>query len=380
MAAQRGHLDVIDRKGQLMKSTKTLVLGLTAGLALSAFGIAGIAHADPVSNSYVLVGSDTLQDSCNALTNGTIITGSMFRAMPNGSSVGNFDAFGSATIQAKPNGPFFVRPAGSGNGRSALIASITGAPWQGKTITGQVDIARSSSGPGSNAAANGQLLYVPFGRDAVSYAYYGSGTELVSLTTAQLKQIYESNTPVTINGVEVKPLIPQSGSGTRDFFLSAIGVAAADLGSTVSSDNNTLPENDASVLNTVGQIVPFSAASWIAQANGASGVNTIPASGNVKLGSPNGQAPFTGSGSSLVPASAFYSSQFGRDTYLIVEYARVNPSDAKYDPTLAGLVDSNRGTSLTNMGTSPTSAGAVKRQFGFLPVADATPIRAYPTI
>ena len=362
-----------------MKSTKTLVLGLSAGLALSMFGVASLANAEPVSNSYVLVGSDTLQDSCNALTNGTTTGGSPFRAMAEGgATLGNFDAFGSATIQAKPNGPFFVRPAGSGNGRNALIASITGAPWQGKTITGQVDIARSSSGPGGQASSDGKLLYVPFGRDAVSYAYYGSGDELASLTTAQLKQIYESNTPVTINGVEVKPLIPQSGSGTRDFFLQAIGVTA--LGSTVSSDNNTLPENDGAVLTTVGHIVPFSAGSWIAQANGASGVNTIPASGNVKLGSPNGQAPFTGSGSSLVPASAFYSSQFGRDTYLIVEYARVNPSDAKYDAALWGLVDPTRPTSLTNMSAGPTTAGAVKRQFGFLPVTDTTPIRAYATI
>jgi len=342
------------------------------------FGIGTLAHADPVANSYVLVGSDTLQDSCNALTNGTTITGSFFQASADGSTLGNFDAFGSATIQAKPNGPYFVRPAGSGNGRSALIASITGAPWQGKTITGQVDIARSSSGPGGNASSDGKLLYVPFGRDAVSYAYYGPGTELASLTTAQLKQIYESNTPVAIGGVTVLPLIPQSGSGTRDFFLSAIGVTT--LGSTVSSNDNTLPENDGSVLTAVGQIVPFSAASWVAQANGASGVNTIPASGNVKLGSPNGLAPFTGSGSSLVPASDFYGSQFGRDTYLIVEWARVDPGDAKFDAILAGLVDPTRYNSLTNMGASPTSAGAVKRQFGFMPVADTTPIRAYATI
>lgn len=363
-----------------MKSTRLLTLGIVLGLALSTFGIGTIAHAEPVSNSYVLVGSDTLQDSVNALTNGTTIAGSAFRATASGATLGNFDAFGSATIQTKPNGPFFVRPAGSGNGRNALIASITGAPWQGQTITGQVDIARSSSGPGTNVSPSGQLLYVPFGRDAVSYAFNGTGSQLSSLTTAQLKQIYESDSPVTINGVTVLPLIPQTGSGTRDFFLSAIGVAAANLGSTVNSNNNTLPENDASVLTTVGQIVPFSAASWIAQANNASGVNTIPASGNIKLGNPNGQAPYTVSGSLLVPDTTFYQGQFGRDTYLIVEYARVNSGNAKYDATLWGLVDPTRSNSLTNMGTSPTSAGAVKRMFGFLPVSDTTTIRAYATI
>ena len=363
-----------------MKYTRPLVLGLAAGLIVSLLGITPLAHAEPVSNSYVLVGSDTLQDSVNALTNGTEITGTFIRTRAGGNTLGNFDAFGSTLIQTKPAGPFFVRPAGSGNGRNALISSITGAPWQGQVITNQVDIARSSSGPGTNAHPDGRLLYVPYGRDAVSYAYYGTGSQLASLTTAQLKQIYESNTPVTIGGVTVLPMIPQSGSGTRDFFLSAIGVSAGNLGSTVSSNGNTLPENDASVLTTVGQIVPFSAASWIAQANGASGVNTIPASGNVKLGSPNGQAPFTGSGSALVPNSTFYQSGFGRDTYLIVEYARVNSSDPKYDSTLAALLNPGLPTSLANMSTGSATTGAIKRLFGFLPVSDTTPIRAYVTI
>ncbi|GAA2184592.1 substrate-binding domain-containing protein [Brooklawnia cerclae] len=358
-------------------------LAAGVGVAVAVFGFVSPASAEPVSNSYVLVGSDTLQDSLNAITNGTNLGGSFVRSTGGGNTVGNFDAFGSSLIQTKPNGPYFVRPAGSGNGRNALISSITGAAWNGKTITGQVDIARSSGGPGSNVAEDGDLLYVPYGRDAVSYAYYGTGTELASLTTAQLKQIYESDTAITINGVEVKPLIPQSGSGTRDFFLSAIGVAAADLGDIVSSTYNgvanTLPENDGSVLTTAGQIVPFSAASWIAQANGASGVNTIPTSGNVKLGSPNGVAPFTGT-TTLAPASAYYSSSYGRDTYLIVEYARVNPNDSKYDAGLAALVDPSATTSLTNFGSLPSTTGAAKRKFGFLAVADTTPIRAYPNV
>lgn len=363
-----------------MKFTRSIAVGVAAGLALSVLGVATTASADPIAESFAVVGSDTLQDSMNALTNGTTLGGANFRATAGGRPIGNFDAFGSSLIQTKQNGPFFVRPQGSGNGRNALISSITGAAWQGKTITGQVDIARSSSGPGSNTDPAGDLLFVPYGRDAVSYAYRGTGTELAALTTAQLKQIYESDVPVTINGVSVLPLIPQSGSGTRDFFLSAIGVAAADLGSIVDSHSNTLPENDGSQLTQAGQIVPFSAASWVAQSNHASGVNTIPTTGEVKLGSPNGVAPFTGSGTSLVPNSPFYASSYGRDTYLIVEYARVNSADAKYDATLAGLISSANAGSLANFGSLPNTAGAVKRKFGFLPVADASPIRAYPNV
>lgn len=362
-----------------MKIKKPLILGVVAGLALSTFAAITPAFADPVSNSYVLVGSDTLQDSSNAIVNGTMITGSSVQALA-GSTLGSFDAFGSASIQTKSAGPYFYRPAGSGDGRNALISSITGAAWHGVTITGQVDIARSSSGPGTNASTEGDLAYVPYGRDAVAYAYYGPAADLGNLTTAQLKAIYESNTDVTIGGTVVKPLIPQSSSGTRSFFLGAIGVTT--LGSTVSSSyngvTNTLPENNGSVLTEVGQIVPFSAASWIAQANGAA-PSSLTANG--ALGSINGIAPFTGSGTSLVPNTAFYSTSYGRDTYLIVEFARIDPSNtAKFDQALADLMDRTKPTSLINFSSSATTVGAVKKKFGFQAPSSTTIIRAYPSV
>jgi hypothetical protein len=294
--------------------------------------------------------------------------------------LGSFDAFGSANIQTKPGGPYFFRPAGSGDGRNALISSITGALWHGATITGAVDIARSSSGPGTNVDAAGDLAYVPYGRDAVAYAYFGPAADLGSLTTAQLKAIYESNTPVVIGTTTVKPLIPQSASGTRSFFLGAINVTT--LGSTVSSTfnglANTLPENDGAALTEIGNVVPFSAASWVAQSNLVA-PNSIPASGNVKVGSPNGIAPVSGTGT-LVPNPTFYSTSFGRDTYLIVDYARINPSDPKFDANLADLMDRTKPTSLTNFGASPTTVGAVKKKFGFLAPAATAVIRAYPSV
>ena len=369
----------------MLNIKKPVVLGIVASLALGIFAAVPVAHAEPVSNSYVLAGSDTLQDSANALTNGTNVSGAFVRTTAGGASLGNYDAFGSALIQTKPAGPFFVRPAGSGDGRNALIASINvsgTATWKGQTITGQVDIARSSSGPGSNANTAGLLAYVPYARDAVSYAFVGPAGDLGALTTAQLKSIYESNTDVTIGTTVVKPLIPQSASGTRTFFLGAIGVTT--LGSTVkdtvTATVNTLPENDASVLTQVGQIVPFSAANWIAQSNRASGVNTIPADASVVLGNLNGIAPFTGTGTALVPNTAYYATSFGRDTYMIVEYARINSADTKYDAKLAALVNPANATSLTNFSSSPASSGAVKRKFGFLVASSTTVIRAYATI
>lgn len=363
-----------------MKLPRLLALGLASGLALAvaAVGTAAPAHAEPVATSFAMVGSDTLQDATNALTNGTRLTGSLVRVAPTTGPIGNFDAFGSAMIQTKPGGSYFKRPAGSGDGRNALISSITGAPWNGVTITGEVDIARSSSGPGGNANSAGRLAYVPFGRDAVAYAYRDANGDLARLTTAQLKSIYEANSPVTIGSTVVKPLLPQSGSGTRQFFLAAIGVTA--VGSQVDTFNNTLPENDGSVITQVGQIVPFSAANWIAQSNRA-GLNTIPATGEVKLGSPNGISPFTGTGTSLSPSPAFYASSYGRDTYLIVEFARINPTDPKFDPALARLVDPTRNDSLTYF-SGPGLAGivAIKKRFGFEAPSSQSIIRAYPNI
>ncbi|MFV9426620.1 MULTISPECIES: hypothetical protein [Microbacterium] len=366
-----------------MKLKKLAAMGAACGIAIAGLGVASMASAEPVSNSYSLVGSDTLQDAANAITNGTTLTGSLVRVTSTNKTLGSFDAFGSTAIQTKQGGPFFGRPAGSGAGVTALRASITGAAYSGnkgvpaRTITGQVDIARSSSGPGTNANANGLLAYIPFGRDAVGFAYKGGDSSWATLSPAQLKSIYECST-TSVGGVAVNPRLPQNGSGTRSFFLGAIGNPT--LGSCVTDANGTTPENDASVLGT-NDLIPFSAASWIAQANGATGVNTTTTSG-VKFGSPVNQEPaFTGTAPNLVPNIDFYKdATFGRDTYLVVEYARIVPSDDKYDAGLANLVNPSVTNSLTSFGSLPTSVGAVKKKFGFLAPSTTTIQRAFATL
>lgn len=343
-----------------MKFTRPLILGIAAGVAFSGLGFATTASADPVTDSYAVVGSDTLQDSMNALVNGTGVTGASVRIKADGQAIGNFDAFGSAKIQTKPLKAQIVRPSGSGAGVTALVTAIS-------SNSGQVDIARSSAGP-TTPKTSGLLAWVPYGRDAVAYAYYpdpAHPNDLANLTTAQLKTIYEANAPVTIGSTQVKPLIPQSDSGTRKFFLGAIGATLGSLpSSTYGGVPNSLPENDAAVLTQVGQIVPFSAASWIAQANDAA-PSTITV--NTKLGSPNGVAPYTGSGTSLAPNNAFYAGDFGRETYLVVESVRIKSGNAKYDPVLAGLVNPTSTLSLTDFSaaTFKNRAGAVKLKFGF---------------
>ncbi|MCI2956334.1 hypothetical protein MN032_01410 [Agromyces atrinae] len=371
-----------------MKITKIVALSAAVGVVLSGVALTTSASAEPVSNSYVAVGSDTLQDSMNALINGTNASGSFVRVTAGSMTLGNFDAFGSAAVQTKPAGPYFGRPAGSGAGRDALRRSIDGASWTAannttpaKIITGQVDIARSSSGAGNNANSAGKLLYVPYGRDAVGYAYKGGNASWANLTPAQLKSIYEG-TLTSVGGITVKPRLPQKDSGTRSFFLSAINVTTP---SGVPDEQTTsLPENDASVLGA-NEIIPFSVANWVSQANNVSGVNTLalPAAAGVQLGSPvAGQVPFTGSAPNLVPSAGFYGdAKFGRDTYLIVERSRVEAGFTggtnPFDPTLAALVDPTKPNSLTNFGAAAFRPGAVKTKFGFLAPSSTTPIPAY---
>ncbi|MBK4348610.1 hypothetical protein [Lacisediminihabitans changchengi] len=372
-----------------MKKIKAAAVCAAVGVAIAGVAIAVPAHADPISNSYTLVGSDTLQDVSNALVNGTSITGSSVRVLASsGASLGSFDAFGSAAIQVKQGGPSFARPAGSGDGVKALSRSIDGETFAVANnstptmkIPGQVDVARSSSGPGSATnTASGVLAYVPFARDAVTYAFNGSAAALGSITTAQLTQIYTCVAGANvINGVTVQPLLPQAGSGTRKFFLGAIGVTDNQALVNCVTNNGANPtfaainENDGTALTAVGQIAPFSVASFIAQSNGAAQNRT----GAAALGSPIGTAPFTGTGTALAANSTYYAnSVWGRDTYMVVEYARIDSANAKFEQGLADLVNPTKAKSLSNFGTGPTTSGAVKAKFGFLAPSSTTILRA----
>lgn len=367
-----------------MHIRKIAALGVAAGIATGLVAAAVPASADPVTDGYAVVGSDTLQDSMNALVNGTAVTGATVRVSANGATLGSYDAFGAAKIRTKTTGGYFTRPGGSGAGISALLASINGTTLNGETLTGQVDIARSSSGP-AVVNVNGALVFVPFARDAVAYAYQvpttdtACATALGSLTQAQLNALYNAATPnTTLCSSPVTPRLPQSNSGTRKFFLKAIGVTT--VGAAVPSTDNqpTGPQENTGGQISDYQLIPFSAGSWIAQSNGAA-PNTIAAYPTLKLGAVNGQLAYSGTGSNLSPVAATYAdTTFGRDTYLVVEYARVNATDPKYDAALAALVDPTKGSSsLVSFNTAFASQpGAVKAKFGFMAPSTTTPTRA----
>ncbi|WP_328914173.1 MULTISPECIES: Ig-like domain repeat protein [unclassified Streptomyces] len=313
------------------RPTAAIVAVLTAAIAAGTLTVAGPAVADPkpgTFGTYVGVGSDTTQDVLNALA-GSVL--------PN---VASYDATGSATIKTRANGVDFTRPNGSGAGQKALSASLIGDkdPSGTANIAGQVDFARSSGAP---STAGTTLIYIPFGRDAVGYV--AKGDFLKNLTPTQLKEIY-SGSVVSVAGHPVRPFIPQSSSGTRKFFLSAIGVT--NLGSNVKETTDggkTVEENQANdIVLQDGDLVPFSAASWIAQNNLTAPDRSSTAAqagafiGSVDLGTGTPVSPVVkGADGKLSPAGTFFDDPtFGRDVYNVVPTRAVDTSSAFFDKGL----------------------------------------------
>lgn len=326
------------------------------------------AKADPAV-TYVAVGSDTIQDVWNQMTNDL-----------SGNLVGSYNAVNPVTQTAHEiitpvkattgTSCSFARPNGSGEGTSALRFSInpatTATPPTPGPQPGCVDIARSSSGPGTNQSNTGGLVYIPFALDAVAgstgpntagtiggvAAVATQITTASSFTLTDLKNLYANCTTVTEGGVTYNPntattgqvqinlYIPQSGSGTRNFWASTLGfnattpptcvhdhiVAGADTGNSVEEHDGTAVATDP---NGFG---PFSIAQWISQRNGHNDRRH-----GAQLYALNGTSPFsngnpnTGSLNTAFPIT--------REVYNVVQFDRVvNTGDGKFDQNLANLL------------------------------------------
>ena len=338
------------------RSTRLATATLTAAVAVGGLVIASPAQADPTPagtfRKLVGVGSDTTQDVLNALA-GDTVNGTSYAATAvtaNGNGIASYDAVDPSTgtthgtITTRSGGTAFTRPNGSGEGRKALSATLTGTAdvnGSNAVMTGNVDFARSSGGPSVSGTGITGLTYIPMARDAVGVVVRGSA--LANLTIAQLHDIYSSSTPVTINGQVVHPYIPQGGSGTRKFFLAAIGLQDSE----VPTDTVTVvQENQANDAMTAdGAIEPFSVASWIAQNNGIAPDHskTAAADGAYMAGielDPTGAAgtytsPVATTDGVLSGVESYYNSAtFGRDVFNVVRTAAVDPTSIFYDDNL----------------------------------------------
>lgn len=332
-----------------MRRTRSTAALVAAAVVAGGLALASPVYADPTPagtyRTLVGVGSDTTQDVLNALA-GDLVNGTSYSdkavKSESGAGIASYDAIepvtGSTTssIQTRQAGPSFLRPNGSGKGRLALSQALTGDKYpdsSGVAITGQVDFARSSSGPSTSGSA---LTYIPFARDAVGVAVKGSALD--NLTVDDLHDIYAGTTTV-FKGQAVHPKIPQAGSGTRKFFLGAIGLTDA----TISPSIPTVQENQAdNVITEDGALVPFSVGSWIAQNNDVAPDHskTAAAAGghlaSVQLPGDTGPTtPVTTVNGNLAPVNGYYeNATFGRDVYNVVPTRAIDPTSIFFDKDL----------------------------------------------
>ena len=326
--------------------TTTYMLKVTAGGASTTKAIKVTAAASPAENSATGVGSDTIQnvlDQFGADFNPTV--GATATHLFSWDATNPLTGAIGDSIAEKSGCSPIARP----NDSSAGITQL--ATFQ-KTSDGKFlcsSFARSSRARGSSdpAFAPGGVAFVDLAGDAVTWSAQATTNAPATLTQAQLASIY--NCTVTdwgqVGGKAGNPIhafIPQSGSGTRSFFLSAIGVAAP--GSCVSDDSGLLEENEGvnPVLNDPNAIFPFSIGKYIAEkfhsnlcittstcapnANGIRCTHTpgknlfgCDTHGTMVLKQISGVAPTTGTGAGTVINSAFPAT-FQRTVFEVVPF------------------------------------------------------------
>ncbi|GIF96730.1 hypothetical protein [Catellatospora citrea] len=273
---------------------KRLLALIGAGVAVMIALTSTPAQADPTGTptyrDLVAVGSDTTQGVLNGLSEvvtvgGVRVIGS-YDAVPQGSTITTKDP---AVNPACTN---IGRPSGSGNGVTALVNSIAAG-------NGCIQFARSSSNNSASFAGR-NLTYIPFATDVMAYAVRSDSTISKKLTRAQLTAIYNCAA-----GVNYRPLLPQFGSGTRQYFLQQLGFT--DSATFTSQPNHTcivdtiggtpIEENVGTLLTDPRHIAPYSVGPYLAQINAV-----VPdVHGRIVLGQIEGIAPLVSNiGSTLV--------------------------------------------------------------------------------
>ncbi|MGH3751401.1 MAG: hypothetical protein ACRDRP_01685 [Pseudonocardiaceae bacterium] len=252
----------------MRKRSSLLVAGAClASLTCTAATAMADPIGDPVFRDLAGVGSDTTNAVMNGLANGTGPETGFGGITINGIRViGSYDAFGSAQITTKQTPPAnctIRRPAGSVNGLNALAADTNGC----------IQFARSTVNDGRPG-----LRYLRFAVDAVTYTTRPDTLIPKSLTVAQLVTIYNCQGPAADppgpNGPAILPLLPEPGSGTRNFFLTKLGFNPGAF-STAPGDGHEcvrdrLAENDGTVLTDPRHIAPYSIPQYLSQAHGLS--------------------------------------------------------------------------------------------------------------
>jgi ABC-type phosphate transport system substrate-binding protein len=383
-----------------------LLVAATTAAAITVM-VATPALADPPSGvtpkpaDVVGVGSDTIQNVFDQFShdyNASHATGQLFSwdaLNPTNGAMGDPIQLKSGSTTCN-----IPRPDGSSAGITALENTA-------KTGTHPcIDFARSSRARSSTDPTT--ISFINLAGDAVTYATQPGSNAPTNLTTADLTGIFNcsitkwNQIPGNSGGssATISAFMPQNGSGTRSFFLGAIGLTAP--GSCVSTSatragaagngDNTLQENEgvAPILNKnkANVIFPFSVGKWIAERFHSASCGTVaqcfadptkctPASGQnlfgcnthgtMALDSINGTAPTVGTGKSTTINPGF-SATFTRLLFEVVNATQgtIPASLAKYfGPTGFTCSSAKAKTDLKNYGFLVLPSGSSAGDCGF---------------
>jgi ABC-type phosphate transport system substrate-binding protein len=377
----------------MRRTRKTHVLGaLLAGAATTALlaGTVGTALADPPAG--------VIPNPGDVVGVGAPATANMFDQFsyyPGPPNLYSFDAVNPVTgaigdtIITKSGCTGIPRPDGS----SAGITALTQNAMDSNGINYCIDYARSSVGRTATDPpyAPGGVAFVALAGDAVTWASDAPSDAPASLTTTELAGIYEctitnwDQIPGDKNDAPIQPFLPQTASGVRAEFLTAIDVITP--GACVSDDNNTLQENDGinPVLDSPEAIVPYSVAAYLAQRyHSGAYPGCVPSSddnlvgcdvhGSLQLNKISGSEPTTPwpltgttTGAAINPG---FDPTFQHTVYDVVRY---DPNTADHipgpEPGAPGGINLEQIFGASGWLCSPENAAYIQ-DYGFLPIAD----------
>ncbi|WP_035799177.1 PstS family phosphate ABC transporter substrate-binding protein [Kitasatospora mediocidica] len=314
---------------------------------------AGQASADPTvtpaAQDIVGVGSDTTQAVFNQFSadyNATIPS-----TTPH---LYSWDATGTSPITTKTGATSIARPNGSSAGVAALNANTSST----------VDFARSSRAPQTGDLSTD--IFVAFAKDGVSWAGNSTGNAPANLSTADLAGIYTCSitnwnqitdvTGYTGPNATIKAYLPQLSSGTRAFFLKAIGGGTTVTpGACVQAYTPEENEGTDAVFTDANVIYPYSAAHYIGQVYGGH-TTTTDAPGSLSIRSVDTISPISAT-NTLNPS--FTSTNYGRNVYNVVRNAEWTGTDS-HAAALKAIFGST--------GWICKSGAADIKSYGFLPL------------
>lgn len=347
-----------------------------AAIAIAGFGAesaSALPAADGVRQQVAFAGSDTTFDFMRAYTtawqaSSSNQTGAAADILTNLQPVGTnlTTVAADANCAARTYGPGNTAyPNGSSAGITALTASAGATP-----ANACIDVARSSRARRSTDPST--LQFFAFARDAVSFTTW---TNPVNLTQAQLQDVYACRTTnwSSIAGSgktgTIIRYLPQTGSGTRDFFVSTLLGGVNPAPNTAACPLIEVQENvgtQVAAANQARAILPYSVAQWVYQnrapANGATDLTA----GNL-IGSINGVAPATGNGSTAAANNTAILNGTFRGSRNVYNVLDTRTPTASYNAALRIVGFDSTGRSLLCNGGQASLISA----FGFVPFASS---------